>query len=59
VQRQYCSNCPGTKGLDFDFGSSSILVDLPDGRHALIVGQKSGMVHALDPDRDGAILWQR
>jgi polyvinyl alcohol dehydrogenase (cytochrome) len=56
---QYRSNCPGTKGPDFDFGSSPILVDLPDGRRALIAGQKSGMVHALDPDRDGAILWQR
>lgn len=56
---QYRSNCPGTKGPDFDFGSPPILVDLPDGRRALIAGQKSGMVHALDPDRDGAILWQR
>ncbi len=54
---QYRSNCPATKGLDF--GSSPNLVDLSYGRHALIAGQKSGMVHALDPDRDGAILWQR
>ena len=22
-------------------------------------GQKSGVVHALGPDRDGAVLWQR
>lgn len=52
-------NCPPQKGGDFDFGSSPILVDLPDGRRALIAGQKSGTVHAIDPDRDGAILWQR
>jgi polyvinyl alcohol dehydrogenase (cytochrome) len=53
------TNCPRAKGLDLDFGSSPILVDLPDGRRALIAGQKSGMVHAIDPDRQGAILWQR
>ena len=24
----------------------------------LLAGQKSGIVHALDPDKEGAILWQ-
>jgi polyvinyl alcohol dehydrogenase (cytochrome) len=52
-------NCPQAKGPDFDFGSSAILVDLGNGGRALIAGQKSGVVHAIDPDRDGAILWQR
>ena len=56
---RFTSNCPKTKGPDFDFGSSPMLVDLLDGKRALIAGQKSGMVHALDPDHDGAILWQR
>jgi polyvinyl alcohol dehydrogenase (cytochrome) len=51
-------NCPQANGPDFDFGSSPILVDLPNGRRALIAGQKSGVVHAVDPDKDGAILWQ-
>jgi polyvinyl alcohol dehydrogenase (cytochrome) len=51
-------NCPEAKGPDFDFGSSPILVDLPNGRSAVIAGQKSGVVHAVDPDKDGAILWQ-
>ncbi len=51
-------NCPQAKGPDFDFGSSPILVDLPNGRRALIAGQKSGMVHAVDPDREGEVLWQ-
>jgi hypothetical protein len=51
------ANCPDARGPDFDFGSSPILVDLPNGRHALIAGQKSGMVHAIDPDMQGAILW--
>jgi polyvinyl alcohol dehydrogenase (cytochrome) len=53
------ANCPEANGPDFDFGSSPILVNLPEGRRALIAGQKSGMVHAIDPDHQGAILWQR
>ena len=52
------ANCPDAKGPDFDFGSSPILVDLPNGRRVLIAGQKSGVVHAVDPDKDGAIVWQ-
>ncbi len=52
-------NCPeeGTRGPDYDFGSSSILVKTPTGRDLLIAGQKSGVVYALDPDRKGEILW--
>jgi polyvinyl alcohol dehydrogenase (cytochrome) len=52
------TNCPEAKGPDFDFGSSPMLVDLPGGKRALIAGQKSGMVHALDPDQGGELLWQ-
>jgi polyvinyl alcohol dehydrogenase (cytochrome) len=51
-------NCPQAKGPDFDFGSSAILVDLPSGRRALIAGQKSGVVSAVDPDHHGVLLWQ-
>lgn len=53
------TNCPTRAGPDFDFGASPMLVSLPNGRRALIAAQKSGMVYALDPDRAGAILWQR
>ena len=52
------TNCPDSNGPDFDFGSSPILVTLPNGRRALIAGQKSGIVHAVDPDHEGEILWQ-
>lgn len=52
-------NCPEAKGPDFDFGSSPILVNLPNGRRALIAGQKSGLVHAVDPDQQGEVLWQK
>jgi polyvinyl alcohol dehydrogenase (cytochrome) len=51
-------SCPQAKGPDFDFGSSPILVTLPNGRRALIAGQKSGVVHAIDPDQQGEVLWQ-
>ncbi len=52
------TNCAESNGPDFDFGSSPILVDLPNGRRALIAGQKSGMVHAVDPDQQGEVIWQ-
>jgi polyvinyl alcohol dehydrogenase (cytochrome) len=53
------SNCPEANGPDLDFGSSPILVQLANGKRALIAGQKSGVVYAVDPDQQGAIIWQR
>lgn len=53
------TNCPKSNGPDFDFGSSPILVDLPNGKRALVAGQKSGFVHALDPDQQGELLWSK
>lgn len=51
--------CPAGKlGPDFDFGSSVILRTLPDGRDILAVGQKSGIGWGLDPEKQGAIVWQ-
>ena len=52
-------NCPQAQGPDLDFGSSGILVAIPGGKRLLILGQKSGILHAVDPDRNGAIVWQR
>jgi polyvinyl alcohol dehydrogenase (cytochrome) len=52
-------NCTNKDAPDFDFASPPILVSLGNGRRALVAGQKSGVVHALDPDRDGQILWQQ
>jgi polyvinyl alcohol dehydrogenase (cytochrome) len=51
------TNCPNAKGPDVDFGSPPILVTLASGKRALVVGQKSGVVHALDPDDKGHVLW--
>jgi polyvinyl alcohol dehydrogenase (cytochrome) len=51
-------NCTNREAPDFDFASPPILVRLPNGRRALVAGQKSGVVHALDPDRNGELIWQ-
>jgi polyvinyl alcohol dehydrogenase (cytochrome) len=56
--RTTMENCPKSKGPDFDFGSSPILVTLPGGHRALVAGQKSGVVYGLDPDNAGKVLWQ-
>jgi polyvinyl alcohol dehydrogenase (cytochrome) len=53
------ANCPDSKGPDFDFGSSPILVELAAGKRALLAGQKSGWLYALDPDNGGELLWQQ
>jgi polyvinyl alcohol dehydrogenase (cytochrome) len=52
------TNCAVSNGPDLDFGASPILVTLAGGRRLLVAGQKSGVVHALDPDAQGEILWQ-
>ena len=51
-------NCPQAPGQDLDVGSSPILVSLTGGKRLLLVGQKSGVMHALDPDNRGKIIWQ-
>jgi polyvinyl alcohol dehydrogenase (cytochrome) len=58
------ANCPASNtsasdGPDLDFASSAILVDLPNGKRALVAEQKSGVVTAVDSDRQGEVLWQR
>ena len=51
------TNCPESNGPDFDFSSGPILVTLANGKRALVAGQKSGLVHAVDPDNQGELLW--
>jgi len=53
------SNClEQESGDDFDFGSSPVLTTLPGGKDIIVIGQKSGVGWAIDPDRAGAVLWQ-
>lgn len=50
-------NCPKEDGPDFDFGAAPVLADLPRGGQILVAGQKSGTVHALNPE-NGDVVWQ-
>lgn len=54
----FSENCPKPLGPDYDFGSSPILKTLPDGHRLLIAAQKSGMIWAHDPDKQGALVWK-
>ena len=51
--------CPDAEAPDYDFPGSPMLVDLAGGRQLIVAGNKSGTLYALDPDRDGAIVWQQ
>ena len=51
-------NCPEEVGPDHDFAASPGLITLADGRDLLVVTQKSGVGYALDPDREGAVIWE-
>ena len=50
--------CPTPLGPDFDFGAPPIVRTLPNGGRVLTVGQKSGVAWGLDPDKEGAIIWE-
>jgi polyvinyl alcohol dehydrogenase (cytochrome) len=50
--------CPEQMGPDADIGNSPILVTLGNGRRALFAGTKAGEVVALDPDKNGALLFK-
>jgi polyvinyl alcohol dehydrogenase (cytochrome) len=52
------ATCPEGSGPDYDFGSPAILVSTTGGRELLLAGQKSGVVWAFDPDRNGEVMWE-
>jgi len=51
-------NCPEVNGPDLDIGNSPILRKLPNGKSVVVAGTKDAYVVALDPDRNGALLWK-
>ena len=51
--------CPDELGPDMDFGNAPILRTLPNGRTLIVIGQKDGHAWALDPDKDGDVVWSR
>ena len=55
--REEDTNCPIEDGPDFDFGAGTMLAQDLDGIDYVIGGQKSGVVHAIDPDT-GQAVWK-
>jgi polyvinyl alcohol dehydrogenase (cytochrome) len=51
-------NCPAKMGPDHDFSASPVLARTSNGRDLLVIPQKSGMAYALDPEKDGAVVWR-
>ena len=49
--------CSPPTNPEFDLGASPILVPLSHGKRVLLLGQKSGLVYAVDPDAKGKLLW--
>lgn len=52
------SNCPTPSGPDADLAASLLLIDIGNGKQALVAGAKSGTVTAVDPDANGKLLWR-
>jgi polyvinyl alcohol dehydrogenase (cytochrome) len=50
--------CPDAEAPDVDFSVSPVLVSA-NRRSMLIVGNKSGLIWALDPDQQGKTVWQQ
>jgi polyvinyl alcohol dehydrogenase (cytochrome) len=55
--RQRRANCPQEDGPDFDFGAPAVLATDSQGRDFVLGPQKSGAVHAIDPDT-GEGIWR-
>ena len=52
------SSCPKNHGDDLDIGAPPILRKLASEKTLLLVGQKPGVAHGLDPDANGAVVWE-
>ncbi len=52
-------NCVEKTGPDWDYAASPNLATLPDGRTVIIASPKQAVVRALDPDRNGATIWEQ
>ena len=52
------SNCANLEAPDFDFSAPPMIVHTSKGDR-IIASQKSGIVYSLDPDKNGALVWQK
>lgn len=55
-------NCPSQEESvlkDYDFGAAAIIAKDKNGKDIILAGQKSGDVWALDPDKNGELIWRK
>ena len=52
-------NCVEKTGPDWDYSASPNLATMPDGRTVIIASPKQAVVRALDPDKNGATIWEQ
>jgi polyvinyl alcohol dehydrogenase (cytochrome) len=52
------SNCAEKLGPDYDFGGSSAILETVNGKDILLAAGKGGVAIALDPDKDGKLVWR-
>ncbi len=52
------TSCPDPEGPDTDFGGTTLLAEVAGGDR-LVAGQKSGLLHALDPSTGRAVWTKR
>jgi polyvinyl alcohol dehydrogenase (cytochrome) len=52
-------NCVDKTGPDWDYAASPNLATMPDGRTVIIASPKQAVVRALDPDKNGATIWEQ
>jgi polyvinyl alcohol dehydrogenase (cytochrome) len=50
--------CPETLGPDYDFSATPMLTRAGK-RDLIVIPQKSAIAYALDPDKQGEVVWQR
>ena len=50
--------CPAKQGPDHDFSASPMLTKKANGQDILLIQSKSGMAYGLDPDKNGAKVWE-
>lgn len=52
-------NCPEGEGPDEDMGASPILTINETGKVIIVATQKSRDAHAIDPDKQGELIWRK
>ncbi|MEO0443665.1 MAG: PQQ-binding-like beta-propeller repeat protein, partial [Pseudomonadota bacterium] len=57
-KNRHDDRCKLKKGPNFDIGSPPMLVSISSKKDLIIVGQKSGVAYALNPDEKGEIVWR-